>query len=110
MGSIRSSSFLRDALAERSGVSESVILEIVKLADLARIPGITGIRARLYFDAGVDTLEKLAQCEPAALLKSLTEFVEQTDFEGIAPQPAEIRFSIAQARSWGNVSPARRST
>lgn len=74
------------------------ILTLVKLSDLARIPGVKGIRARLYLDAGVDTLEKLATWEPEALREMLAGFVERTGFEGIVPLPAEMRYAVAQAR------------
>ena len=88
----------RAALSEETGVAGEVILELVKLSDLARIPGVKGIRARLYHDAGIDTIEKLAEWEPEELREMVAEFVERTGFEGIAPLPAEARFTIAQAR------------
>lgn len=87
----------RIALAKETGVSEDQILELVKLSDLARIPGVKGIRARLYYDAGVDTLEKMAEWEPEELREMVAEYVERTGFEGKAPLPAEVRFTIAQA-------------
>jgi len=90
----------RAALAERTGIPETSILEMVKLSDLARIPGVKGIRARLYHDAGVDTMQKLAACEPEALEAITAEFVARTGFDGIAPLPAEIRFTIAKARQF----------
>jgi hypothetical protein len=89
----------RAALAEETGVAKDVILELVKLSDLAQIPGVKGIRARLYHDAGVDTIEKMAEWEPEELREMVAEFVERTGFEGIAPLPAEARFTVAQARS-----------
>lgn len=88
----------RQALAARADVPEDAILEVVKLADLARIPGIKGIRARLYHDAGVDTLKKLAEWEPEHLRKMLVDFVAKSGFDGIAPLPAEISYSIAWAK------------
>ncbi|MCA9989727.1 MAG: DUF4332 domain-containing protein [Anaerolineales bacterium] len=88
----------RAALSEQSGVAGDAILTLVKLSDLARIPGVKGIRARLYLDAGVDTLEKLATWEPEALREMLAGFVERTGFEGIVPLPAEMRYAVAQAR------------
>ena len=88
----------RAVLAKQTGVAETVILESVKLADLARIPGVKGIRARLYHDAGVDSIEKLAAWEPKALLEMVVDFVDRTGFEGIAPLPAEVSFSIAKAK------------
>jgi len=45
----------RASLAKATGIPEDAILELVKLADLARLPGVKGIRARLYYDAGVDS-------------------------------------------------------
>lgn len=88
----------RQKLADKTGVPLSAIVELVQLSDLARIPGIKGIRARLYLDAGVDTVEKLAGWDPEELRVMLLEFVERTGFEGIAPLPAEVAFSVARAR------------
>jgi len=88
----------REALAAQTSIPEAIILEIVKLSDLARIPGVKGIRARLYHDAGVDTMQKMAAYAPEALKGTTTEFVARTGFDGIAPLPAEIRFTIAKAK------------
>lgn len=89
----------RAALSAESGVAGDAILELVKLSDLARIPGVKGVRARLYHDAGVDTLEKMAEWEPEELREMVTGFVAQTGFEGIAPLPAEVRFAVDKARN-----------
>ena len=37
----------RATLAKETGIPEKRILELVKLSDLARLPGVMGIRARL---------------------------------------------------------------
>lgn len=65
----------RQELSEKTGVPQDAILELVKLSDLARIPGVKGIRARLYYDAGVDTVEKMAKWDPAELRTMVVEFV-----------------------------------
>jgi predicted flap endonuclease-1-like 5' DNA nuclease len=88
----------RQELADETGIPLETIVELVKLSDLARIPGIKGIRARLYHDAGVDTVEKMAEWAPEELRAMLLEFVERTGFEGIAPLPAEAAFSVARAK------------
>jgi len=88
----------RKSLAKKAGIPEEAILELVKLSDLARLPGVKGIRARLYYDAGVDCVEKLAAWEPDALLRMMAGFVERTGFEGIAPLPKEVGSTIANAR------------
>ncbi|MFX1474618.1 MAG: DUF4332 domain-containing protein, partial [Promethearchaeota archaeon] len=88
----------RKALAERTSIPLEAILELVKLSDLARIEGLKGIRARLYYDAGVDTLDKLAQWDPEELRAMLQAFVERTGFDGIAPLPKEARNAVAKAK------------
>jgi predicted flap endonuclease-1-like 5' DNA nuclease len=88
----------REALARRTGVPYSAILEMVKLSDLARISGIKAIRARLYVDAGVDSIEKLATWKPEELRAMLLRFVEETGFDGIAPLPKEAASAVAKAK------------
>ena len=88
----------RSILAQTAGIPETVVLELVKLSDLARLPGVKGIRARLYYDAGVDTVEKMATWEPQALRLMVTAYVERTGFEGIAPLPKEVSSTVANAR------------
>ncbi len=75
-----------------------VILELVRLSDLARLPGVKGIRARLYYEAGVTGVEKMAEWEPEALRRMVTEFVERTGFDGIPPLPKEVSSTVANAR------------
>ena len=89
---------LRRELAARTGVSPQLILELVKLSDLSRIFGVKATRARLYYDAGLDTPYKLAQWQPEALRQMLIDFVQRTGFDGIAPLPKEVAFTIAAAR------------
>lgn len=88
----------REALARQADLPYQVILEFVKLSDLARIEGVKAIRARLYYDAGLDTVEKLANSDPEQLRPALEQFVRRTNFAGIAPQPKELRFTVQRAQ------------
>lgn len=88
----------RKELSAKTGVPVAMILELVKLSDLARIQGVKGIRARLYYDAGVDTMEKMAKWNPEELRTYLVEFVKKTGFKGIAPLPKEAKFTVETAR------------
>ena len=88
----------RAVLAMETGVPVEAVLELVKLSDLARLPGVKGIRARLYYDAGVDSIAKMAAWEPEALRIMVTEYVERTGFDGIPPLPKEVSSTIANAR------------
>ncbi len=88
----------RTNLARQVGIPMEAVLELIKLSDLARLPGVKGIRARLYYAAGVDTVEKLAGFEPEALLAITAEFVRATGFAGLPPLPKEVSSTIANAR------------
>lgn len=87
----------RQQLAEQSGLAPAVILELVKLSDLARLAGVKAVRARLYYDAGLDTPDRFIGWDAAALRQRLLDFVAQTGFDGIAPLPKELRNAIADA-------------
>ncbi len=89
----------RAALAQATGVPEKAILELVKLSDLARLPGVKGIRARLYVDAGVDSVAKMAAWEPEALLVMVADYAQRSGFAGVPPLPKEVESTIANAQT-----------
>jgi hypothetical protein len=89
---------LRAVLSEKTCIPVEAVVEMVRLSDLARLPGVKGIRARLYYDAGVDSVEKMSEWEPEALRVMLADYVERTGFDGIAPLPKEVSSTIANAR------------
>lgn len=93
----------REILSKKTGVPPEMILELVKMSDLSRIFGVKAIRARLYYDAGVDTVERMAQWDPKELGSMLVDFVERTRFNGIAPLPKELEFTVATARKLAKV-------
>ena len=88
----------RQKLSAKSDVPLEAILELVKLSDLARIGGLKEIRARLYYDAGLDTIDKLSTWDPEKLRNHLMEFVQRTGFEGIAPTPKEASNAVKAAK------------
>lgn len=85
-------------ISERCGVPPEAIMELLRLSELSRIPGIKGTRARLYYEAGIDTLEKLAQWDPEEMREMLVEFVGRTGFKGVAPWPREAEYSVEAAK------------
>ncbi|MDO8055328.1 MAG: DUF4332 domain-containing protein, partial [Candidatus Hermodarchaeota archaeon] len=88
----------RAKLATATKIPEATILELVKLSNLARIPGLKQKRARLFYDAGFDTLNKIAAYhDPDALVAFFTTFVERTGFDGRAVSPAEAQFTLGMA-------------
>lgn len=88
----------RENLAKETGIPAEYILELVKLSNLARIPGVKAIRARLYYDAGLDTLEKIAKWDPEEMREMLKEFIKKNDFNSVAPLPKEARMTVTLAK------------
>lgn len=88
----------REALARQASIPEEALLELVKLSDLARLPGVKGIRARLYYDAGVDSVAKFASAEPEPLRILVTQFAKRTGFDGVPPLPKEVSSTVENAK------------
>jgi replicative superfamily II helicase len=89
----------RRVLSDQVGVTEQIILEFVKLSDLARIPGVKGTRARLYYEAGIDSVKKIANLEPEDLRNRVVAYVEESDFAGVPTLPAEAVYTVEKARN-----------
>jgi len=89
----------RKELARSTGMTTEDILELVKLADLARVTGVKTIRARLYHDAGLDTLDKIALLDAPMLREICTRFVNATSFPGVPPTPKEATFTVTSAKT-----------
>jgi len=93
----------RQELSTKTGIPVEAVLELVKLSDLTRIFGVKSIRARLYYDAEVDTLDKMAKWNPDKLRTMLIEFVQKTGFNGIAPLPKEAEFTVKEAKKLSRI-------
>ena len=63
----------RQDLAKKTGITETLILEWVNLADLFRVPGIGEEYSDLLEEAGVDTVKELRNRNPENLHKALQE-------------------------------------
>jgi hypothetical protein len=88
---------LRKKLARLTGIPQASILELTKLSDLTRLRAVKEVRARLYYDAGVDTVEKMARWNPEELGEFIEDFIKSSGFLGVSPQPKEIKSTIAEA-------------
>lgn len=63
----------RKEIAQKSGVSEKLVLEWVNHVDLFRIKGVAEEYADLLEEAGVDTVVELAQRNPENLYQTIIE-------------------------------------
>lgn len=88
----------RAALSAATGIPLERILEMVKLAGLARVGGIRKIRGRLYYDAGFDTPDAIAAVSPEELRRRLAEYIRASGFAGIPPKPKEALNAVMVSR------------
>ena len=88
----------RMEVSQNTGIPIEDVLELVKLSDQARIGGHKKVRARLYHEAGLDTIDKMAACDSEKIRKILADFIQNTDFKGIPPTPGEAQNTVAMAK------------
>jgi site-specific recombinase XerD len=88
----------RMEVSKNTGIPIEDVLELVKLSDQARIGGHKKVRARLYHEAGLDTIDKMADRDSEEIRKILTEFIQKTGFKGIPPTPGEAQNTVTMAK------------
>ncbi len=88
----------RESLAEVLEVPVEEITELTKLAELTRIPGLKRKRARLFYNAGYDTLEKIANSTSEEIIQKLSKHIKENDFDGWPPVEKEAEEAINIAK------------
>jgi predicted flap endonuclease-1-like 5' DNA nuclease len=88
----------RKDLAEKTGLSEKLILEWVNRVDLARIKGVGEQYADLLEAAGVDTVPELAQRKPENLAQKLAEANTAKKLVRHLPPQLAVASWVAQAK------------
>lgn len=87
----------RIALAEKTQLSEKLILKWTNHADLFRIKGIGGQYAELLEDAGVDTVVELANRKAENLYKKIEEVNAEKNLCNRIPPLTSIKHWITAA-------------
>ena len=88
----------RKALAEKSGISEKLILKWVNRVDLARIKGIGSEYADLLEVTGVDTVVELATRKPENLVAKMAEVNETKKLVRKLPTLTQVQDWVKQAK------------
>lgn len=88
----------RKDLAEKTEISEKLILKWANHADLFRIKGVAGQFAELLEAAGVDTVKELRHRVAANLQPKMVEVNEAKNLCNRVPSVKEIEKMIAQAK------------
>lgn len=88
----------RADLSKRSGISETLILEWINLADLMRIKGIGEEYSDLLEEAGVDTVKELRVRQPDHLYQAIVEVNKDKRLVRRIPSQRMIKNWIQQAK------------
>lgn len=88
----------RAGIAEKTTVSEKLVLKWVNRADLARIKGVSTQYADLLEYAGVDTIPELAQRNPDHLQVKMAEVNEEKKLVRKVPSPSQVHGWVEQAK------------
>ncbi len=89
----------RQELAEKTGITEKLILEWVNRVDLYRIKGIGSEYSDLLETAGVDTVVELGARKPENLLAKMTEVNEAKHLVRKLPTLALVEDWVKQAKA-----------
>jgi predicted flap endonuclease-1-like 5' DNA nuclease len=88
----------RKELAEKTGISDALILKWVNHVDLSRIKGVGGEYSELLEAAGVDTVPELAQRKPENLLAKMQEVNTAKKLVRNMPVLKQVEDWVAQAK------------
>jgi predicted flap endonuclease-1-like 5' DNA nuclease len=88
----------RKDLAEKSDISEHLILEWVNHVDLFRIKGVGEEYADLLEEAGVDTVPELAQRKPENLVEKMAEVNKAKKLVRRLPVLSQVTSWVDQAK------------
>ncbi len=89
----------RGQLAETTGLSESLILGWVNMADLFRIKGVAGQYAELLEASGVDTVRELRNRNPENLAAKMAEINRQKEVCKNLPSTSTVAVWIEEAKT-----------
>ena len=88
----------RKEIADKTGLSHSLILEWVNHVDLFRVRGVQEEYADLLEEGGVDTVPELAQCNAENLYQTLVEINREKRLVRRLPARTDVASWIEQAR------------
>ncbi len=88
----------RKEIAEKSGISEKVILNWVNRADLTRIKGVSTQYADLLECAGVDSVPELAQRNAENLAAKMEEVNAEKNLVRKTPSATQVTDWVKQAK------------
>jgi predicted flap endonuclease-1-like 5' DNA nuclease len=87
----------RTELAEETQIDSEKLLELVRLSDLSRVYGGGPVFARLLYDAGIESVEAIAQADSSRLFAKLSKAYLAAGNSRADFQERDIAFCIRMA-------------
>lgn len=87
----------RAELSEELDIPPEVVLELIKLSDLARIVGVGPVFARILYEAGVDSLEAFVTQSPEELLDRTQGVIASRGYTGASLREEDIIYCLETA-------------
>ena len=89
----------RKTIADKTGISDTLVLKWVNHADLFRLKGVASQYAELLEASGVDTVPELAQRNAANLHTAMMNVADEKKLVRKPPAMSQIEEWIAQAKA-----------
>ena len=86
-------------MADKSGISEKLVLNWVNRADLSRIKGVSTQYADLLECAGVDTVPELAQRNAENLQSKMSDLNAEKKLVRKVPTVSQVQDWVARAKN-----------
>jgi len=88
----------RAELSRLVNVPSDALLELVKLSDLARIGGVGPVFARIFLDAGIDTLEKLSNSSADEVFERTIAVNKEKGYTKVMATLKDVKVCVNTAR------------
>jgi hypothetical protein len=91
----------REQIALQTNLEAATVAEFVKLCDFYRTgKNLKHIRAKIYYDMGMDTWQKWAEGNSETIIARFIEYIQENylDSERLVPWPKEVRNGIEWAK------------
>ena len=88
----------RAQLSRLVNVPSGALLELVKLSDLARIGGVGPVFARIFLDAGIDSLEKLSDSSADEVFERTIAVNKEKGYTEVMATLKDVKLCVNTAR------------
>lgn len=88
----------RAELSRQARIPSGDLLELVKLSNLVRVSGVGPVFARMLYEAGIDTLEKLSDSSADELFERLVAVNEEGQYTKADFSARDVQYCISMAK------------